>query len=68
MAVPKKKLRKNKTATSSRKRAQRPSVKLPPGEKLRTGADLMKHWGTWVGDDIDQLLDEVIASRSLSKF
>ncbi|MBX9770855.1 MAG: hypothetical protein K2X29_05770 [Candidatus Obscuribacterales bacterium] len=65
MAVPRRKLKKTKMSASSNKQ-RRP--KLPPGEKVRTGADLMKHWGAWVGDDIDELLKEAIASRSRARF
>lgn len=65
MAVPRRKLKKTKSSASG-KRQKLP--KLPPGEKARTGADLMKHWGAWVGDDIDELLKETIASRSRARF
>ncbi len=68
MAVPRRKLKKTKMSGSSKRQKLPITIKLPPGEKLRTGADLMKHWGAWVGHDIDELLKEVIASRSRARF
>lgn len=68
MAVPRKKLKRNKATIAGTKRKSRPKVKLPPGDKLASGAKLLKHWGAWVGDDIDELLKEVIESRSRARF
>ncbi len=67
MVVSRKKLKKSKSANALNKKRDGQRTKLPSGLKLGTFQDLMKHSGTWVGDDIDYLLQEVIASRSLSQ-
>ena len=43
----------------------------PTGEKPRkhsTARDLLKHAGAWVGDDLQERLDEVYATRGIARF
>jgi len=41
---------------------------VPANQRPSTGASLLKYAGTWVGDDLQDRLDEVYRSRSEAKF
>jgi hypothetical protein len=46
-------------------------VALPSGEPIRRGAkvgDLLKFAGTWAGDDLEECLADVYATRSKANF
>ena len=38
---------------------------LPPDQRQSTAADLLQFVGTWQGDDIEECLDIVYATRSV---
>ncbi len=40
----------------------------PARQGKSTGADLLKHAGSWVGNDLKECLEEVIANRLPAKF
>ncbi|CAA9535663.1 MAG: hypothetical protein AVDCRST_MAG73-1367 [uncultured Thermomicrobiales bacterium] len=48
--------------------AARPSTLLRPDKRPSTGADLLAFAGTWTGDDLEERLAEVIATRSQATF
>ncbi len=41
---------------------------VPPEERPSTAASLLKYAGTWVGDDLEECLRLVYATRSKAKF
>ncbi len=41
---------------------------VPPHLRRSTGEDLLKFAGTWVGDDLEECLAIVYATRSRAKF
>ena len=64
MAVPRKKLKKTKTpAFSSRRKLPFDIKQLSEGKLLTLAALQEKHFGVWVGNDANKLLEEVIRLR-----
>lgn len=48
--------------------ANEPYLNMPEEERPSTGASLLQYAGTWAGDDLEQRLQEVYATRSKAQF
>ncbi len=48
--------------------AREPFPNMPEEERPSTGASLLQYAGTWTGDDLEQRLQEVYATRSKAQF
>ena len=63
----------NRRSMASTALAEMPEIDQPATpeegeEEFSTGRSLLKYAGTWVGDDADELLEVVYATRSESRF
>lgn len=48
--------------------AAEPYPGIPPESRPSTAASLLKYAGIWVGDDLEERLQEVYANRSKARF
>jgi hypothetical protein len=48
--------------------AEEPYPDVPPEARPSTAASLLKHAGTWVGDDLEECLKDVYANRTQARF
>lgn len=56
------------TVISEPEKVPPPPPAFRPGNGPSTAVELLKHVGTWVGDDLQECLDLVYATRSKAKF
>jgi hypothetical protein len=48
--------------------ATEPYPDVPPEARPSTAASLLRYAGTWVGDDLQECLNDVYANRTKSRF